>query len=220
MGLTTHSLKLIQKAIEANPNIKSVCELGAQNLYIGGNEKKPPFANLYYEGKGIKYSCIDLSKDNGAMPLDLSEEQVFVTKYDLVTDFGTSEHVVQMHEYTTTSFHDGHISSIYPKGEPKDIDLGFYNCWKNKHNMLSVGGIMVNENPKSGNWPAHGYSYVTKEFFTEIAKTNGYKIIELSEDAAMGNTKDGWNICCVLQKEKDKKFMSYEVFKRLDYHKS
>jgi hypothetical protein len=213
MGITAHSIQLIEKALVHNPSIKSVIELGSQNLYTG-NEVDPPFASTWYKARGIKYESIDMAGDNGAMRLDLSKPISLKKSFDLVTDFGTSEHVVRMQDYESVEFHSGYINSIYPKGEVKisDIETGFYNCMKNKHNLLAKGGICVSENPLTGSWPGHGYSYYTEEFYTELCRLMGYQLLEVGKDAAMGNTKDGWNVYCLYKKVTNSEFLSEAEF--------
>lgn len=243
MGITTSDVQLIEKALEINPNIKTVCELGSQNLYLDHSEK-PPFANQWYESRGIQYRCIDLAGDNNAMQLDLSASfflvglppngSIFMDEqpndnpfgtsvaFDLVTDFGTAEHVVKQDQYTTAAFHGGHINSVYPSSEPSEeqIAKGFYNCWVNKHRLTAVGGLMINVNPKTGNWPKHGYSYLDMQFYTDLARAMNYKILLLDEHAAMGNTKNGWNVRCILMKEVDSHFISFDEFSKIKIHRS
>lgn len=218
MGITKFDVELLEKVLKLNPDARTVCELGSQNLYLVPSDK-PPFASEWYEARGLKYNCIDMAGDNSAYQVDLSQAISFDPEFDIVTDFGTSEHVVQMDKITKVAFHDGHINSIYPDGV-KDALLGYYNCWKNKHNLLANSGIMVNVNPKTGNWPGHGYHYITKKFYEELAYLCGYHIIELDEHPAMGNTTDGWNVYCLLQKQDDADFISFDRFCKLDICKS
>lgn len=215
MGITKFSTELLEKALLFNPDIKSVMELGSQNLYTG-NETNPPFANVWYQGKGIEYNCIDLAGDNNALKIDLSTTLNPFKTFDLVTDFGTSEHVVQMDEYDSVAFHGGYINSIYPTGEV-NIKLGFYNCFRNKHNMANAGGLFVGENPKTGNWEGHGYNYFTKDFYYALCDEMKYELLELGENAAMGNTINGWNVFAIYRKLEDKEFMSLEDFEKKVY---
>jgi hypothetical protein len=226
MGVTAHDVDLLERTLQLKPLIKSVTELGSQNLYVNG-EQDPPFASEWYKARGLKYACIDLGGDNGAWRFDLSEDIVEKLKSqnttidqnaDLITDFGTSEHVVQMEKFTSVPFHNGYINSIYPDGV-KDVKLGFYNCWLNKHKLLNAGGAMVNVNPKTGHWPGHGYSYYTQDFYKELCKIAGYKILLLEEHAAMGNTTDGVNVVCILEKVSEK-FPTFDEFCKLDFRTS
>lgn len=190
MGLTHFSIDMLNKFIT---NEKSVIELGAQNIFA--EPHMGAYANVYYSSRGIDYNCIDLNGENNAKTLDLSQPISIEKQYEIVTDFGTSEHV-----------HGGkHI-----------LDWkAIYNCWKTKHDLLSLNGLMFNENPETLSWPKHGYNYYTELFYKEIAEKMNYQILELGRHAAMGNTTDGWNIYCVLKKVKDKPFMKLSEFKTL-----
>jgi SAM-dependent methyltransferase len=187
MGITSFSISLLEGVIkEFHP--KNVCELGAQNLY--NQPKLPaPYANEFYEAIGIEYTCIDLSVENNCLVLDLSKPipEGLYNKFDLVTNFGTSEHVSDL-----------------------------YECFKNIHNLCRVGGIIVCENPKTGNWPGHGFHYLTLPFYPELSFLNEYKLINYGEWPAMGNTNDGWNIYAIYQKTKEV-FCSKKDFESLDF---
>lgn len=216
MGITSFSFELIKRTKLQNMEIKSVIELGSQNDYTT-NEPNPPFANNLYKKLGIDhYACIDLAGDNGAFQLDLSGAIKVDDPYNLVTDFGTSCHVVKMVSHTSVAFHNGHINSIYPDNEPakNDIAEGYYNCWLNKFNLCKDGGIIISENPLTQNWENHGYSYLGENFYDELAKVSDLEIIEQGKEAAMGNTTDGWNIWSVLKKTGNH-FPSFEDFNKL-----
>jgi hypothetical protein len=211
MGYTKFTKELVQGVLDKQ-DIKTVIDFGSANDYdIGG--LYPPFIEGWYLAKGMKYACIDLAGDNGAHKFDVSNELLFAEEFDLVVDSGFSEHVVQMEGYETVSFHDGYIHSIYPT-KIKNIELGFYNCWLNKHNLLKIGGVMVNENPLSGNWPGHAYSYLGETFYHYLIKYLDYEIIETGTHPSMGNNIDGWNLYAVLVKH-SKKFPTFEEFKTL-----
>lgn len=186
MGITSFSTQLIEKYFNGG----RVCELGAQNMYDKDYGHNFPYAKDYYLGMGAPiYDCIDLSGENGAITQDLSKplDLPEAYQYEFVTNFGTSEHVAEA-----------------------------YGCFKNIHNLVVKGGIVICENPKTGNWPKHGFHYMTKEFYTKLAELCGYEILELGEHAAMGNITDGWNVYCVWRKTKDEKFISKAKFKELD----
>lgn len=202
MGVTNFSLTLIEKALNIT-EVKTVIELGAQNLYTA-EHPGAPYASEWYEGKGIMYTCIDLNGENGALRINLGQPipptPIGVSSVslvaDIVTDFGTSEHV----------------------GPGKHDPESFYNCWKNKHHLCRAGGIIISENPMTGNWPGHGFNYVDKFFYLDLAKANGYEIIDLDSHAAMGNTTDGWNVYCILRKVKEEPFMKLSEFKKLSFY--
>jgi len=147
MGVTNFSVSLLEKVVRRY-NPKTVIELGSQNLYTT-NEDPPPFADRWYKANGFEeYACIDLAGDNGAMMLDLGYPVYFGRQYDLVTDFGSGEHIVQMHLYETVAFHEKRIHSIYPT-KIKSIEVGYYNGWLNKFNLCKKDGCIISENPKN-----------------------------------------------------------------------
>lgn len=201
MGITDFSITLLNKVIEEY-RPKSVCEMGDQNLYTGDNNYGK-YANLYYEQKGIEeYACIDINGGNNAFDFDMSypidDNFAKYEPYDLVTDFGFSEHV----------------------GRDGKFDWeAIYNCWQNKHNLLKIGGIMVNENPLEKNWPLHGFNFYGWDFYTELAELSGYEILEQGIHPAMGNITDGYNLYSILKKN-SVKFPSLSEFKTLPLKQS
>jgi hypothetical protein len=217
MGIVPSDALLIESVLKSNPHIRTVCELGSQNLYLEPSDK-PPFASGWYEARGLEYTCIDLAGDNNAVRLDLSVPLAFpgpVAKAALVTDFGTSEHVVTTDGVHRVAFHDDHIHSIYPTKQPTrdQILTGYYNCWLNKYNLLEVNGIMISVTPKTGNWPAHGYVYLTTAFYEcLVAQCRSLEAVAIDETPALGNTVDGWNVRAVLRKISGDPFMNFEVF--------
>lgn len=218
MGITSFSVTLLEVAIEA-VRPQTVIELGSQNLYIS-NDPNPPFSSSWYkEKKFSEYDSIDLAGDNNSKQFDLSYPILINDKYDLVTDFGSSEHVVQMSGYTSVSFHDGYINSIYPSGEIINIDMGYYNCWLNKFNLCKVGGAIVSENPKHGHWKNHGYSYIETGFYEKLISVSDLEIVKLGEHGAMGNWETGINVYSVLKKTGEK-FPTFEEFSKLPIYKS
>lgn len=193
MGYTTKTLELVQKALETI-TVKFAMDLGAQNLFDQEYPDGNPYASTWYNARQIRYDCIDLNGENAAMRIDLGQQlPANHDRYDLVVDAGTSEHV----------------------GPGKHDIRHFYNCLKAKHELCKTGGIIVSENPKTGSWPKHGFNYYTKEFYEQLAKANGYDIIDLGEHPAMGNEIDGWNVYCIVKKVNDNDFMTLTDFKTL-----
>jgi len=91
---------------------------------------------------------------------------------------------------------------------------GFYLSFKHLHNVLKPGGIIIHENPKTGNWSGHGNHYITTDFFVQFAKIMNYDILKIGEHPAMSNTIDGWNIYCVI-KSNGGKFLTNAEFNKL-----
>lgn len=201
MGCTSVDIPIINRLI-SNYGIRSVIELGAQNNYTKGF-LPAPYMREWYERLGIRYDSIDLSGECGALQFDLGKEPLLDLpngSYDLCTDLGTSEHVSD----------DGNSY-----GTGKFSWEAIYNCWKTKFNLTKLNGWIFSENPKTGNWPGHGFQYYTTDFYVQLANMSGLSILMLDEVAAMGNITDGWNILCVMHKISEK-FPTLEEFKTLD----
>jgi hypothetical protein len=197
MGVTDFSTSLLSKIIDVY-RPKSVCELGDQILYTSGSNYGK-YADIYYSARGVdKYVCIDLNGGNGAMVVDMGKPFNVETQYDLVTDWGFSEHVGT----------DGHF----------DWEA-IYNCWESKFDLCKTGGVIVSENPKTQNWPGHSFQYYTEAFYHQLESASGLRMIDIGEVAAMGNMTDGWNIYCVMVKYSDA-FPDLETFKTFSLKQS
>lgn len=188
MGLTGHSYNLLMKYAKTGGKM---LELGNQTIYFGNDYGKP--AKPMFEAKGFQHISVDINGQDGVIKTDLSKQNDLtkhIGKFDIVTDFGTSEHVQK----------------------------SYYNCWWTKHFNCKEGGYIVSENPKTGNWKGHGFWYVTEKFFKNLAQSQGYDLIDIGEHPAMNNTKDGWNVYCVLKKINDDPFMTENEFNKLGIH--
>lgn len=200
MGITNFSVSVLDLVIKSHKP-KSVCELGDQILYTSdGNYGK--YANLYYENMGIeshRYVCMDLNGENGAMQIDMGKLiSPIMLHFDLVTDFGFSEHVGT----------DGHFDW-----------QAIYNCWLNKFNLCKDEGIIISENPLTGFWPGHGWNYHTTEFYHELEACSGLRLLKWGTVCAMGNCETGQNAWAV-QAKVSNEFPSLEIFKTLSIKQS
>lgn len=190
MGYTGFTKNIINTVVKTY-DPKTVIDLGSQQDYDQPNLPAPYISGWYTE-KGIEYKCIDLNGDNDSIVADLGAEHIAFPDgpVDLVVDAGTSEHVTKEDGFSWEAI---------------------YYCWLNKHNLLKEGGIMVSENPKTGNWPGHGFNYYSKEFYRAMEAVTDYHLILLDEHPAMENRVDGWNVVCVMQKKSDR-FPTLEEF--------
>jgi hypothetical protein len=189
MGYTAFTLRNIDLLIKQR-GIKSVLDFGAQNNYAQPN-LPAPYMSEWYKEKGIIYESIDLSGENGCVVQDLTEKfDLWANfKFDLCVDAGTLEHVSNLH-------------------------AGL----KNLFNHCKDGGYIYRENPKTGNWPGHGFNYMTEAFYIELQGITDIEIVRLGEHAAMGNYIDGWNIYCLMIKN-GSKFPTFNQFKKLPIYK-
>jgi hypothetical protein len=112
----------------------------------------------------IKYDSVDVCPGlkNTAI-LDLNFDALpphMHACYDVVLNFGTTEHI-----------------------------LNQWNCFELIHDALKVGGVAYHQLPASG-YLDHGYYCYTPLFFRDLAKANGYEILQLAVSPAGENFID------------------------------
>jgi hypothetical protein len=122
-----------------------LCELGAQQQGVIS-------AKEIYEAAGVDHTSIDLNGIWGSLMIDLGEPvpASFENKFDLITNYGTAEHV--------------------------NNQFGVYS---NVHKMCKENGIMIHGAPLVGNWPNHCRYYYTENFYKELSRLAGYEIIKM-----------------------------------------
>jgi hypothetical protein len=111
-----------------------------------------PRAGPFYRSLGFDYSCIDIDNDPGSIALDLNCDAVpdsLTAKFNLITNFGTTEHVVNQ-----------------------------LNAFKIIHDLAATGAIMLHELPAFGQ-TNHGFFGYQPKFFDRLARSNGYAVLIL-----------------------------------------
>lgn len=108
MGILAQDLNTLKKY---HPNPKSMLELGNQYLYIFQNQK--PFdeypdkyltngnvvvAKEYFQELGIDHVSLDYTGNDGALKGDLDYPIDLKRTFDVITDFGTSEHCTNLYQ--------------------------------------------------------------------------------------------------------------------------
>jgi hypothetical protein len=109
-----------------------------------------PPARLFWNWLGFNYAAIDIDGSPGSIPLDLNYDSVppdSVGKHDLVTNFGTTEHVANQ-----------------------------LNAFKVIHDLTSLGGLMIHQLPAQGMFN-HGLINYNFKFFWMLARSNDYRFI-------------------------------------------
>lgn len=164
---------------------RSVLEIGAQDLKLpeteldlavamitgktgvhtrdpqGGKTQYKP--HLFYQALGFTdYKCIDADGTNNALVLDLNKDvraQGMTQTFDLVTNFGTTEHCFDQH-----------------------------HAFQNIHALCKKDGIMVHDVPFQG-LVNHGLFNYQPNFFLDLARANEYDLlgIYLNFNEAIGN---------------------------------
>ena len=167
---------------------KSMLELGNQRILNGfwGKRFSPRIrartGKEYYTRLGVEHTSFDLNGRDGAEPVDLSrpiESPAQWSRYDLVTNSGTTEHV-----------------------EPYEAQ---YTCFHNIHRVTKVGGLMfhivpaVEELTSGGLWKYHCNNYYSRPFFDTLCNENGYRLISQQVMDEL--------LCVCLQKSADRAFM-------------
>jgi hypothetical protein len=107
-------------------------------------------AREIFERLGFSYASVDADGKQGALPLDLNVDSVpahWRQKFDLVTNFGTSEHVANQ-----------------------------ANCFSFVHDAAAEGAFILHELPFQG-WLNHGFFNYQPAFFLDLARANGYELI-------------------------------------------
>jgi hypothetical protein len=108
-----------------------------------------PLAREFWTWLGFRYASIDIDGSPGSIPLDLNYDEVpteFIGKYDVVTNFGTTEHVANQ-----------------------------LQSFKIVHDLATPGGLMLHVLPTSGGLN-HGLVSYNPKFFWMLGRSNGYKI--------------------------------------------
>jgi len=119
-----------------------------------GQEHLPqqaPRAREFWTWLGFVYTSIDIDGSPGSIPLDLNYDRApepVRGQYDLVTNFGTTEHVANQ-----------------------------LNAFELIHDLVAPGGIMIHELPVHGH-VNHGLVNYNFKFFWMLARSNHYKFID------------------------------------------
>jgi hypothetical protein len=167
-----------------------VCEFGDQCFVdLDDQDLNGTACRHYYEKEGVElYLAFDLSGRNGSFKIDLCKNHDFISQFDLVTDYGTIEHVNDQ-----------------------------YNAFKNMHDLCMRGGMMLHALPVVGHWPSHSRYYYSLPFAHELARLANYHVIAIEQAPCFGQ-KSGRADCdlilAALQKQDDK-FISKEAFQTL-----
>ena len=173
MAVTVKNLIRIMELPEL-PRGGAILELGAQQVYCRGHDDAvrqfighfagrsdcsrkdvARFANGGYFGElltacGFDYRSVDLINGYNTVLLDLNlhpAPEELRGRFDLVTNFGTTEHLINQ-----------------------------LLAMKTVHDVTKPGGIIYHDLPMSG-YLKHGYFLYTPVFFNDLAAANGYRIV-------------------------------------------
>jgi hypothetical protein len=154
----------------------NIIELGAQELYCKGMEQSvADFINNFVPGSNVKsddnfikkiahrgftselfkycgfsYKALDIFDGDEVLLFDLNIESPgpeLIEKFDLVTNFGTTEHIINQ-----------------------------YKSFKTIHELTRPGGLIYHDLPLGG-YHTHGYFNYNPLFFQHLAEANQYQVI-------------------------------------------
>lgn len=121
----------------------SVCDLGDQGM-CGGVKR---LAKAWYRELGCgRYVSID-GNGMATFTADLNLPLAPMKPFDLVTDFGTGEHIFDQAQ-----------------------------VWRTMHSLTKPGGYIAFDRPSSG-YPKHCYYVTNECLFHDIATKNGYSVL-------------------------------------------
>ena len=109
-----------------------------------------PAARELYEWLGFRYSAVDIDGSEGSLSLDLNYDSVpalDLGKCQLVTNFGTTEHVINQ-----------------------------LNAFKIIHDFTARTGVMIHYVPAQGYFN-HGLVNYNPKFFWLLMRSNNYKLV-------------------------------------------
>jgi hypothetical protein len=189
------SISVVEKAllnVKKMPRSRRlrVLDVGCQNLYLSTSDQVVSFFNRWKPSfdpvKVRQYadmiaigSEIDsvIGGVNGAWLGDLlTKAGFYYLSYDIFAGFKTF--IFDLNQDSVPSKHFGLFDVVLNCGTSEHV-IGQYNCFKVIHDATKVGGIMYHEVPFSG-YLDHGYFNYQPQLFIDLAKINGYEIIEVS----------------------------------------
>ena len=165
ISLTNGALSLFHDAVRMERLVVvglKMAELGNQNLredVLGVSLA----AKKLFRSMGIDHTSIDINGKDGALPIDLSVpigRQELVESFDMVTNFGTIEHVTRQ-----------------------------YQGWLNVHSLAKVGGLFLHILPETGTWPGYCEYRYGEDFFPALAACCDYEILKLSRCGVEGDRR-------------------------------
>lgn len=198
MGYNKFNLAYIFDVV-SKYDIKNVLELGNQcinNRDITHIQEK--WGKEYFVNNGFNHTSIDWNGNNGALNMDLTKPLpvTFHSMFDLVTNCGTSEHILLQYEVFENLHKSGKIGCVYINSLPLDTNQNkkLYGAPTNPHGI---------------------YEYNTM-FFIKLCELCNYEVININPDqATWANTNQGY--CnSVYKKVNDDDFISKDKFSQLE----
>jgi SAM-dependent methyltransferase len=120
-------------------------------LELGNKKSGDVSYKSYFESIGFEHVSVDWNGEDGALRLDMRKPLPDWEPFDMVTNFGCTEHV--------------------------EIQIPI---WESIHRLCKVGGVYIGMCPYPGDWHWHGQWYPSSSFYRQFAERNGYRIEHLA----------------------------------------
>jgi hypothetical protein len=159
-----------------------MCEFGNQHLH----EFATGPAKTYFKDLGVDHTSYDLNGEDGALAVDLAMPIGVSDPFDVVTNFGTCEHIPQI-----------------------------YTAFLNAHNLCRLGGLMVHAMPYVGHWPGHGFYTFTPEFFLKLAEAARYRVVGVEVNHIRGDPTTSQIVYAGLMRTENNAFIARDEFATL-----
>ena len=186
MGFSMKNLEyLSSKGYLSNPHC-AILDIGSQNLYHASPEAIRVFVERHglisdsrafeEEAKRISYFSWPRPGERTSYLSELLDLTAFeYTSYDVCPALKTE--IFDLNEEHLPSHYREHFDIILNFGTTEHI-INQLNSFRVMHDALKVGGIFFHQLPSVG-WIDHGYFCYHECFFTDLANSNGYEIVEL-----------------------------------------
>lgn len=178
-------LEVIKKGVMDWKNI-SLCEMG--NMERKVNPKM--IAKEYYTNTlGVrKHVSIDINGEWGALPYNLDKPvpNKLHNTFDIVTNYGTGEHVDDQ-----------------------------YSFFKNVHTVCKTGGIMIHALVYKGSWPEHCRYYYDENFVEKFITLTNYAQLKMFKELKYRDRDKSELLMVALKKTKDSTFPDRQRFETL-----
>ncbi len=146
-GSEAYLTEFISRVSAKNPNLRNAPGIPPgelKEMAQGG------FLSKLLKACGYQYAALDIFDADDTVLFDLNRQEPPAEmrgRYDLVTNFGTTEHIVNQ-----------------------------YLAFKTVHELTKLGGIMFHELPLSG-FHTHGYFSYNPLLFNQLAEANQYEVV-------------------------------------------
>lgn len=151
MGITKSGKLLLDIALKGK-DLTSVRMFEFGNQHGMFDALNNGVAKTYYTALGVDHVSVDLNGHDGALKRDMTADLSDLGLFDVVTDFGSTEHI-----------------------EPL---AGHYKAFKNFNLLCKVGGFIIHNLPPAyTEWVTHSPAQYTPDFFFKLGKLNGYEIM-------------------------------------------